>query len=240
MASAHEVCPYCEKELHFVTDRGRSTHVGICRSKEAKLRHASARAAEEDLQLAAAKRRRTEAASEEQTGPLAAAGARSGVVASAASPQLNATDHGWLRVFLERHDISISLLDAILPVCALPDPTRFNSGIAFMTFVDSLPGPSFHSISLKLPEQRIVYEYPFRSILDVVEHMCVRHNGSLLDPEQPLAERELDLIDGERFRRLNDALQHAAGPSATLAPLIFSSGSLDDVCLRGHVLPWLT
>ena len=200
--------------------------MGMCRAKHLREKLARKRVAEEEENET--KRRRVEhvqflEADEPQ--PIAALS----VAATLTPVDLNQTDLAWLKLYTERKDISSSIMDDVLPLCAMPDETHFTSAAGFFTFVDSLPGPAFEVCRIPLPmvpEQ--IFDFAHRPMVSLVQDFATRFNGSFLDPAEDTpetTERLPEFVDGDRFRMLQKALQDAAGPEAVLMPLIFSSGT---------------
>ena len=220
MASA-DGCPYCSKVFGAESQRSKSTHVGICRVKQSRARSESKRRADEE-QDAAGKRRRIDAST-----ALVPADSLLQDDASFDPTAFSTADAAWMTLYLQRRDVSSSLIDDILPLCALGVAPRFSTAHAFFEMVDALPGPSFRLSRITLPDvPGQVFDFAYRPTLAVLQDMLHRFNGAFLDPEEVAAttERDPEFVDGTRFRQLQQRLTDAVGPEAVLMPLIFSSG----------------
>ncbi len=204
-------CPYCGKELTSKSTRSHATHVGMCRSKAWRLK--SEREA------------RAKADAEEQDAAWREDDAAAPATEAAPSQPLSASDCAWMKLFLDRGDVSCSLLDAILPLARCEAP-QFSRAAGFFAKVDALPGPSFEFADITLPSiPDPQFNCAYRSLPEVVRDLVQRFNGEFLDPETPpQADSAPEFIFGERFRMLQTRLQRAAGDDAILMPLILSSG----------------
>ena len=221
MAERNE-CVFCKTSLDkFVTERNRATHIGICRSKWMKIRAGEYKrpAAEPAPAPIPAKRRRND--HNEDALATQPEDAGDGM----ANISLNQTDIAWMRFYASRKDLSSSMIDGVLPICQLPQPTRFSSATNFFSFVDSLSGPDFVDDLFQLASvPGDEFRFAFRPLLDVVADMVQRHNGNFLDTttETPAFE----FVSGERFRRLQRNLTQAThSHDSVLCPVILSSGS---------------
>ena len=137
---------------------------------------------------------------------------------------LTESDKALMNVYLNRGDVSCSILDDLLPLTRMRPPPQFPSSQAFFSFVDSLPGPAFLSSPIKIPEIGS-FDFMYRSVLEFVEATILQQNGSFWDPkERGLSENGGEFTDGSRFRELQQQLQDAVGDDAVLMPLIISSG----------------
>ena len=221
MASNEGHCPYCAKVFGAESERSKATHVGICRAKHGRLRDEQKRHVDAE-ESADAKRRKVAMEVQLPLVPIEQA-TRADLTA------LSETDIRWLELYLNRHDLSSSLLDDILPLCG--DSTRFSSAAAFFAMVDSLPGPTFRLSRVMLPTTPPrEFHFVYRQVTDIVEGLVLRYNGHFLDPTlagvDGAESRDVDFVDGERFRGLQRKLAEVAGDGAVLMPLTFSSGTL--------------
>lgn len=213
-----ESCPYCSKVFGAESQRSKSTHVGICRCKKLRFGETERKRLADEEEAAGSKRRRLHPPELVSADSLLPDGTFD-------SATLGTADAAWLRLYLQRRDLSSSLIDDILPLCALGSAPRFSSATAFFSFVDALPGPSFRVSRIALPDvPDMVFDFAYRPTLAVVADMLRRFNGAFLDPEEIDTERGPEFVDGTRFRRLQQQLTEAAGADAVLLPIIFSSG----------------
>lgn len=236
MASLAQSCPYCSKVFGAESQRSKSTHVGICRSKQLRVRETESKRRADEEEIAGSKRRRLHP-------PAELVSADSLLAPDSFDPAtLGIADAALLRLYLTRRDLSSSLIDDILPLCALGSAPRFSSATAFFSFVDALPGPSFRVSRIALPDvPSMVFEFAYRPTLAVVGDMLSRFNGAFLDPAEEMdIERGPEFVDGTRFRDLQQQLTEAAGADAVLLPIIFSSGVFPALhaCLDVDLLGW--
>ena len=231
MASV-ERCPYCSRPLPF-TERGVSTHIGLCKNKTTRFAKAVPRDDQEPPQGEPpgkqAKRGHDDApgltpatATPAVTLPPTATAAMDDPSTTAS---LNDTDMALLDCYCRRHDISKSLLGDVLMLAAMDDKPSFTSADGFLGYVDNLPGPEFKFESLTLPNVPDPYNFAYRDAVDVVKGMVVRHNGEFLDPDVPRnTSMPAEFVDGARYKELRRRLLEAEGPNAVLMPIILSSG----------------
>ena len=244
--------PVLRQSLTSSSDRSRSTHVGICRAKELRLREEvtmQAKRGQETLEAGDVKRRRIAHQQDVElwgTGHAAAAAATTvpatafmGVRDGDAMHRLfhaafererfapNPADLAWLKVYFDRRDMSSSLLDDVLPLCGMTPSTHFTGAQSLFSMMDGLPGPSFRTTTINLPNISEGFNFAYRTITDVVEDLIRLHNGSFLNPfsAQHPGVYSSEFVDGSRFQDLQRDLTRVAGPRAILMPVILNSGT---------------
>ena len=142
----------------------------------------------------------------------------------AATERLNEADLACFEMYLERKDMSQSMLDSVLQLAAIPTCPTLSSSFSFFHVIDEIPGIEFHGLQLKLPNIKEPYGCAYRPAVNVVADLVAQHNGSFIDVNDGYRGAHAEFVDGERFKRLHEQLQRAAGPHAVLMPIILSSG----------------
>jgi len=217
--ASEETCPYCPRRFVTEKEHSRATHIGICRAKAKRI--AARTEVFEEEERATKQRRLTRAFTPQHEEEEADA---TDNPTTTLSFQPNPTDLALLQLYINRKDISASLLDDVLPAVLLPDPTHFSSAATFFAFVDGLPAPEFKLCDIPIPEVPEPFTFAYRSLLDVVKHLLRRHNGTFVDNRHQPPGFTPDFVHGARFAHLAEALRAAAGDDAVLMPVIFSSG----------------
>ncbi|MFN0318524.1 MAG: hypothetical protein ACKVQA_26155 [Burkholderiales bacterium] len=161
-----------------------------------------------------------------------------------AHDELSPADVRLLEVYLQRRDMSASLLTDLFPIFSMRTGPQFSSPNDFFGFIDKLPGPSFSSTTISLPCNPEPFHFAFRNILEMVRDLIAQHNGSFIDPfsRPPPGVVEGEFVHGSRFIELQSKLTAAAGPRAVLMPLILNSGafgSLAGYCRSASRLSFL-
>ena len=236
---ADDSCPVCGKLFLGMEEHGRQTHIGRCIAKQDRTRDAGAPflpmpqqdAGEEQEGVADVD---TQASPERNLDPRVAH--RNPELAEEIRG-LTSGDRALLRLFYERSDLKVSLIDAILDIAREREPPTFLSAAHFIALVDRLPGPTFMRSVLRLEGVGVDFPLFHRDLCEIATTLLDRFDGFLLDPDapRPMAEGMHDFVDGARYKQLLSALRTAAGPDAFLVPLVINSGGvLVFTCLRTY------
>lgn len=222
-AAAGESCDICGRNLADMPPHGQSVHRGLCLKKRLRARPISA-TPPNFPPVPVQSMEPPEEPSEEELNEAEE------LDAGAADPisELSEGDAALLRLFFDRSDLKVSLLERIVALVRMPNlAISFTSAKQLLDFVDALPGPEFRQDILQLQDVAgLTLPLWHRSIVDVTLVLVRRFNGAFIDPlALPLAsEGTSDFTDGTRFRELTAELTRIAGPDAVLMPLVLSSG----------------
>ena len=142
--------------------------------------------------------------------------------------QLTAKDKALLRLYFERSDLKLSLMQDIIKLLEMPEPLSFRNAQQFFSYLDGLPGPEFAAYDLKLPDVDDSYTLFARDLLEVAVTLVQRFPGQLHDPLQirPEEAGSADFVDGERFRKLQANLTASAGDKAVLLAIVINAGGV--------------
>ena len=237
MAAAHR-CGVCDASLDSMTAHGRKTHVGLCRKK--KQRPCSPMQAPDlDLELSAHEDSSPPASPAQmdmdidfEAGP-ALPGFEAGPAlpeAATHAPFLSEAEAKLAQLFVEKGNIGIGTLDAILAITQSGEELA-TSTKEMLQRLDELPGMEYRCAELTLsgyPDA--TYRMFFRELKAAVDHLLRMHGHVLLQPvllpPDFLTTNGIEeMWQGQRYQEMyRDFSKHAA-PTDVLLPLILFSGT---------------
>lgn len=225
-------CAFCGRMFGAESARSQATHIGICRKKKQQ-RLASAAAPAPDASDTAPKRRRVAHEGSDADNPTqgrtvdaapAPTPATADLVARELMPQLTSGDVGLLQFYLQREDVTSSLLSDVMALLHHASRPTLSSTAALFSLIDRQPGPLFTLKHLRLPNVGVQFVAAYRPLVDLAADMVESFNGNFVDPYVPGSLDQLpEFVHGQRYQQLHAKLQMQAGADAVLMPIVLSS-----------------
>ncbi len=231
------VCGFCHSDIGHLSRRGQQTHIGLCANA---VTHTSssdaASTAPEDF-----------GAGSQDGGdvpppavahvphalPLDPEGFEAaeevGTPEPSYLPFLSAADADLARLYVNKFDLAVGTLDAILEITRTGD-LKAGSVRDLLDVVDALPGMEFH------PSEVHIAGYPdacyrlfYRRLRDAVDLLLRKHARelllpSLLPPDEEGTRPVSEMWQAGRYQHILGKFREVAEPSDVLLPLIFFSG----------------